>query len=188
MLHWLQTTAHFCANLPCKRKRKKISINFLHIRILVFRFARKVLFLVPSKNRLLLLAVQPPLDTSAVLSNLDVRTCHSVKGNRGSTDWWYSVVHHLEQSTACRKNVGKVLHGFGYKAATATSIKRRNADALQLTTTRVIQSVCPMTGRCSAHAYGSSLSPISCRFSFVSLLWCCSQDCHLGHWSVLTSY
>lgn len=93
MLHWLQTTAHFCANLPYKRKRKKISINFLHIRILVFRFARRFLFLVPSKNRLLLLAVQPPLDSSAVLSNLDVRTCPSVKRNKCSTDWRYSVVN-----------------------------------------------------------------------------------------------
>lgn len=60
MLHWLQTTAHVCATLLYNRKRKKISINFLHTRIFVFRSARKFLFLVPLTNWLLMLAVQPP--------------------------------------------------------------------------------------------------------------------------------
>lgn len=91
-LHWLQTTAHFCATLSYNRKRKKTSINFLHIRILVFRSAPQVFVSGALEEPATTAGCPTPVDTSAVLSSLDVRTCLSVKGNKSSMDWRYSVV------------------------------------------------------------------------------------------------
>ena len=151
MLHWLQTTAHVCATLPYNRKRKKISINFLHIRILVFRSARKFLFLVPLKNWLRMLAVQPPW----ILQQY----CQF---------WTFGRVR-VQKETRARR-IGGTASLTPLAATYCVDLdmrlllprqpKREMLTLSDLKATGVIKSVCPTNGRCSAHAYVSSLSLI----------------------------
>ena len=81
MLHWLQTTAHFCATLSYNRRRKKISINFFTHKNPCLSFRPQVFVSSALEEPATTAGCPTPVDTSAVLSSLDVRTCLSVKGN-----------------------------------------------------------------------------------------------------------
>jgi len=107
------------------------------------------------------------VDTSAVLSILDFRTCPSAKGNTSSTDWRYSV--RVQKETRARR-IGGTASLTPLAATYCVDLdmrlllprqpKREMLTLSDLKATGVIKSVCPTNGRCSAHAYVSSLSLI----------------------------